>query len=146
VVQYHKILRPFKTATLHLQGQIGGRTGAIWQVLPVFERLLSHLEDQRYIHRPLESQKMRSNISNDREGRESREPSYLAAERHFSTNNNLGWQKLDEYYARLDQSPIFCAAVVLHPHQKWRWFEKHWTGRKGRIDQAKLSFEQLWRV
>lgn len=55
VVQYHEILRPYKSATLHLHGQIGGRTGAIWQVLPVFERLITHLEDQRYIHRQLES-------------------------------------------------------------------------------------------
>jgi hypothetical protein len=111
----------------------------------VFERLIAHLEDRRYIHRPLESQKVRSNNSKDREGRRSPEPEYLAAEHHFSTNINLGWQKLDEYYARLDQSPIFCAAVVLHPRQKWRWFEKHWAGHKEWIDQAKLSIEQLWR-
>lgn len=145
MVQYHGILRPFKSATLHLQGQIGGCTGAIWQVLPVFERLLTHLENQRYIHRPLESQKVRFNSSNDREERESPEPEYLAAEHHSSTNINLGWQKLDEYCARLDQSPIFCAAVVLHPRRKWRWFEKHWAGRREWINRAKLSIEQLWR-
>jgi hypothetical protein len=145
LVQYHEILRPFKSATLHLQGQIGGRTGAIWQVLPVFERLLTHLEDQRYTHRPLESQKDRSNGCNNQQEKESPKPEYLATEHHFSTNINLGWQKLDEYYARLDQSPIFCAAVVLHPRQKWRWFEKHWAGHKEWIDQAKLSVEQLWR-
>lgn len=29
VIQYHEILQPFKNATLHLQGQIGGCTGAI---------------------------------------------------------------------------------------------------------------------
>lgn len=145
VVQYHEILQPFKSATLHLQGQIGGCTGAIWQVLPVFERLLTHLEDQRYIHRPLESQKMRSNSLNDRKEKGSLNPEYLATEHHFSTNINLGWQKLDEYYARLDQSPIFCAAVVLHPRQKWRWFEKHWAGHKEWIDQAKVGIEQLWR-
>jgi hypothetical protein len=145
VVQYHEILRPFRSATLQLQGQIGGCTGAIWQVLPVFERLLTHLEDQRYIHRPPESQSMRSNSSNDRKGKLSLEPEYLTIEHHFSTNINLGWQKLDEYYAQLDQSPIFCAAVVLHPRQKWRWFEKYWAGHKEWIDQAKVSIEQLWR-
>jgi hypothetical protein len=145
VVQYHEILRPFKSATLYLQGQIGDRTGAIWQVLPVFECLLAHLEDQRYVHLPLESQKMRSNSSDAREEAKLLESEYLATEHHFSTNINLGWQKLDEYYARLDQSPIFCAAVVLHPRQKWRWFEKHWAGHREWIDQAKLSIEQLWR-
>jgi hypothetical protein len=70
VVQYHEILRPFRSATLQLQGQIGGCTGAIWQVLPVFERLLTHLEDQRYNHRPPESQSMRSNSLNDRKERD----------------------------------------------------------------------------
>jgi len=145
VVQYHEILRPFRSATLQLQGQVGGCTGAIWQVLPVFERLLTHLEDQRYIHRPVDSQEMKSNGWNDRKRKGSSEPEYLATEHHFSTNINLGWQKLDEYYARLDQSPIFCAAVVLHPRQKWRWFEKHWAGHQEWIDQAKVSIEQLWR-
>lgn len=111
----------------------------------MFECLLTHLEDQRYVHRPLESQKMESNSLTAREAAKSLEPDYLSTEHHFSINIDLGWQKLDEYYARLDQSPIFCAAVVLHPHQKWRWFEKHWSGHRGWIDQAELSIEQLWR-
>ena len=53
VIQYHEILRPVKRATLLLQGQIGGCSGAIWQVLPVFDQLLTHLEEQRYSHRPI---------------------------------------------------------------------------------------------
>lgn len=88
---------------------------------------------------------MRSNSLSDRRGKGSLEPNYLTTEHHFSTNVNLGWQKLDEYYARLDQSLIFCAAVVLHPPQKWRLFEKHWAGHKESIDEAKVSIEQLWR-
>jgi hypothetical protein len=139
VIQYHEILRPFKKATLLLQGQIGGCSGAIWQVLPVFDQLLTHLEEQRYSHRPIGLH------STDQALETSPDTEYLTAEHHFSTNINLGWQKLDEYYTRLDQSPIFCAAVVLHPRQKWRWFEKHWAGRQDWIDQAKVIIEQLWR-
>jgi hypothetical protein len=26
---------------------------------------------------------------------------------------NLGWKKLDEYYQKTDQSPVYVAAVVL---------------------------------
>ena len=54
----------------------------------------------------------------------------FANDTHFKASINLGWKKLDEYYTKLDESPIFCAAVVLHPRQKWRWFEKHWAGRQ----------------
>ena len=54
---YHEILQPIKKSTNILQGQIGGRFGAIWQVLPQFEILLSHLEEQRQRHLPLRSQR-----------------------------------------------------------------------------------------
>ena len=145
VIQYHEILQPFKHATLHLQGQIGGCTSAIWQVLPVFEQLLTHLEEQRRMHQPSDSHSLLPEQSCDQEHEAPAALGYLSAERHFSTNINLGWQKLDEYYTKLDQSPIFCAAVVLHPRQKWRWFEKHWAGRQEWIDQARVSVEQLWR-
>ena len=39
---------------------------------------------------------------------------------------NLAWQKLDEYYSKTDQSPVYVAAVVLHPGLKWTWLEKAW--------------------
>jgi hypothetical protein len=42
---------------------------------------------------------------------------------------NLAWQKLDEYYSKTDQSPIYVAAVVLHPGLEWKWLEKAWRGR-----------------
>jgi hypothetical protein len=115
---------------LHLQGQIGGCTGAIWQVLPVFEQLLTHLEEQRRIHQPADTYSLHSDQSCNREHETLVVSAYLTAEHHFSTIINLGWQKLNEYYAKLDQPPIFCAAVVLHPRQKWCWYEKHWAGRR----------------
>jgi hypothetical protein len=37
---------------------------------------------------------------------------------HFSTNINLGWQKLNEYYFRWDDTSIYRAAVILHPSMK----------------------------
>lgn len=36
---------------------------------------------------------------------------------------NAGWQKVDEYYERLDDSAVYVAAVVLHPRMKWRDFK-----------------------
>ena len=43
----------------------------------------------------------------------------LSFEHHFSTNINLGWQKLDHYYTLTDSTPIYRAAVFLHPCMKW---------------------------
>ncbi|KAK1032767.1 hypothetical protein LTR74_018932, partial [Friedmanniomyces endolithicus] len=50
IALYHEILKPITKATADLQGQAGGRAGAIWQVVQVYEDLLAHFEDlrQRY--------------------------------------------------------------------------------------------------
>jgi hypothetical protein len=37
---------------------------------------------------------------------------------------NLGWKKLHGYYEETNQSPVYVAAVVLHPGLKWKWLEK----------------------
>jgi hypothetical protein len=42
---------------------------------------------------------------------------------------NLAWQKLDEYYLKTDLSPVYVAAVVLHPSHKWKWLKKAWRDR-----------------
>jgi len=93
------------------------------------------------MHQPSDSGSLLPEQPRDQEHEAPAASGYLSAERHFSTNINLGWQKLDEYYTKLD----FCAAVVLHPRQKWRWFEKHWAGRQEWIDEARVSVEQLRR-
>jgi len=48
---------------------------------------------------------------------------------HFSSAINTGWQKLEFYYNQSDVTPIHRAAVLLHPHMKWRWFEKYWRSK-----------------
>jgi hypothetical protein len=42
------------------------------------------------------------------------------SQKHFLTNINLAWQKLDTYFNKTDATPIYRAAVVLHPRLKWR--------------------------
>jgi hypothetical protein len=51
---------------------------------------------------------------------------FTVLERHFSTNINAVWPKLNDYYTRTDATPIYRVAVFLHPRLKWRWFERHW--------------------
>lgn len=70
--------------------------------------------------------------------------SYLAFEHHFSTNINAAWQKLDYYYNLTDETPLYRAAVFLHPRMKWRWFERHWRNRADWIKDAKHVIQELW--
>ncbi|TIA27721.1 hypothetical protein D6C78_11030, partial [Aureobasidium pullulans] len=57
---------------------------------------------------------------------------------------SLAWQKLDEYYSKTDQSPVYVAAVVLRPGLKWKWLEKTWRGRPGWISRARVEVKKLW--
>jgi hypothetical protein len=50
---------------------------------------------------------------------------YIDQAFHFSTSINAGWQKLEHYYNKSDITPIYRAAVLLHPRMKWRWFERY---------------------
>ncbi|KAL3955866.1 hypothetical protein ACCO45_009885 [Purpureocillium lilacinum] len=34
---------------------------------------------------------------------------------HFKVNINLAWKKLDEYYKKLDETPIYYTTLALHP-------------------------------
>jgi hypothetical protein len=66
------------------------------------------------------------------------------SEKHFSTNINLGWQKLNTYFEKTDTTPIYRAAVVLHPRLKWRWFERYWESRPDWIAAAREAVAALW--
>jgi hypothetical protein len=50
---------------------------------------------------------------------------FLSLEHHFTHNINAAWQKLEHYYNLSDNTPIYRAAVFLHPRMKWRWFERY---------------------
>lgn len=153
--QYIDILKPLKDATLKLQGHIGGKFGSIWQVLPVFEELLHHFEN-RVEQYPVKEQLTPFNIHSQPPSGFSQQPDeatasqltsltddQATAEDHFSINIKLAWAKLNEYYAKLDNSPVYVAAVVLHPCHKWRWLEARWKERPDWISAARQSFNQL---
>jgi hypothetical protein len=65
-------------------------------------------------------------------------------ESHFSANINRGWQKLDDYYQKTDSTPIYRAAVLLHPRMKWAWFEYRWSSKPAWIDDARKAIQELW--
>ena len=153
--EYLEILKPLKEATLQLEGYIGGKFGSIWQVLPVFEGLLRHFEQQAQRYpvkaslRPMDIHLQpplgfRRRPADDVATQLTAVPDeQLTAEDHFSINVDLAWQKLNQYYSKLDNSPVYVATVVLHPCHKWRWLEKRWKERPDWLVNARQAFTKL---
>jgi hypothetical protein len=54
---------------------------------------------------------------------------------HMAPCIDMGWCKLNKYYTRTDQSPVYVAAIVLHPGWKWSYFSEH-SMWKNRLDQS----------
>jgi hypothetical protein len=65
---------------------------------------------------------------------------------HFKININLGWDKLNEYYTKLDESPAYYASAVLHPVSRWGYFENTWTDQEQLpwLHKAKQLVRKLW--
>ena len=134
LTQYHRILKPLKEATMQLQGQVG-RHGHIWEVLPIFQQLLEHLERVKDLY----------TIDNETEVSQAYpEAVELQQEHHFKFNVNLASQKLNEYYERLDETPVYTAALVLHPRYNWAWIQRHWNDRTDWIKNANVVLLKLW--
>ena len=153
LAQYHEILAPLKKWTLDLQGHVGNRHGAIWRVIECYEELLAHFEALRQEHpvvapelrrdKSLQNQQFDPTITAVSDYLSEPLDALAAHEVHFSTNINLGWQKLNDYFSKLDDTPVYVAAVVLHPRMKWRWLEKRWEKREDWIIAAKASFTKM---
>jgi hypothetical protein len=43
---------------------------------------------------------------------------------------NKGWKKLNEYYDKLGESPLFAAAIILHPRFGISWLEATWVSEE----------------
>jgi len=54
----------------------------------------------------------------------------------FKAMINLGWKKLNKYYALSDQTPVYRLAVLLHPRYKMAWFKLHRRERKEWMDEV----------
>ena len=139
-----------------LQGHAGGRFGDIWQVLPAYEQVLRRLEALK-IQYPATEPPNQADVPSTLLAtfNNSEELSYGAtavatetsddttAEHHLSINITIAWQKLDEYYQKLDDNPIYVAAIVLHPRMKWHYLEQRWKERPNWIKASKSAFNSL---
>ena len=119
ITRYIDILKPLKDATMQLQGHAGGRFGAIWRVLPIYEKMLTHFEEQVYQY-PIAKELLQKDYLDDNDYLTTAAivaitESATTSEHHFSINIKLAWQKLDSYYNKLDNTALYVGAVVLYP-------------------------------
>ena len=73
--------------------------GALFNVLPAFDKILSSLEEAKKKH-----------VENS----------------YFATCINLAWSKMDDYDQKTDISKVYLVASILDPRVKMRYFEKSW--------------------
>lgn len=124
--KYRDLLEPCWMATLDLQGRpVDGKTSILANVLLDLEFLVERLT-REYNHY--------KDARND----------VLEGQWHFSTQIKLALDKAEEYYAKLDSSPAYIAAVILHPRYNMKYLESQWATRKTWITRAKREVKALW--
>jgi hypothetical protein len=77
----------------------GNENGTLFNVLPAFNYILSHLE----------TAKKRTDLSP-----------------HITTSINLTWIKMKDYYQKSDDSKVYLVAAVLDPQVKLAYFKENW--------------------
>ncbi|EXK24448.1 hypothetical protein FOMG_18823 [Fusarium oxysporum f. sp. melonis 26406] len=97
-----------------------GSYGNVWEVIQGFEFLLEVLEDYKQL------------------------ASEIPDAEHFRININLGWEKLNKYYSRLDETPIYYTALALHPAFRWGYFENEWKDNTKWVMKAKQMVREVW--
>jgi hypothetical protein len=55
---------------------------------------------------------------------------------------NNAWAKMDKYYRKTDDTPVYVAALVLDPKNKWAYIEKNWPA--GWHSGAKQQMQAFW--
>jgi hypothetical protein len=122
VTAFQHLLKPFKIATLQLQGdglqpRSRSTTGGLDEYFEVIEYLLDHLEEA--LQGRLHVEEGGFTTKNFFEGLDP------ATQETLKIYIKLGWKKLDSYYRRLT-SPAYAAAVIFNPCKKWQALEEQW--------------------
>jgi hypothetical protein len=99
--------------------------GALWEILPVFDHVLSHFETLQ----------LRSTAGdfNHHEG--------------IQSSITLAWNKAKLYYNKTDESIAWIAATALHPRFKWQYFQEQWQANaalRPYLAPTKSKFKRLW--
>lgn len=116
--ELNTLLEPLHEASIRVQNK-GTKHGALHDVLTIMDYCLTQLESAKTkLNKP--------NVA-----------TWQTNSTTWRTSVNLGWQKLDQYYAMTDNNPAYTMAIVLNPCYKFRWFEKHWKATSPSFKKAR---------
>ncbi|KAG7426377.1 putative AC transposase [Fusarium oxysporum f. sp. raphani] len=110
--RFHDFLKPFYILTKTMEGNASkpgaeGGHGAVWETLKTMDYLFVKFKQAA-------------------EETQFEEPS------HFKSGIDCGWAKLEDYYIKTDRTPIYRAALALHPSYGYDYFERHWKNAMDR--------------
>ena len=129
VTEYLDVLKPLKSATKRLEGRGESRRfGAIAEIIPIFEYILSYYE-----------QRVKAYEAVDYNAHDE------APEDHLAINLRAAWAKISEYYAKLDDSPAYYAATILHPYYK-TYCDTVWSDKPEWLIANNRNFCALWQL
>ena len=94
-------VEPFHHCTLELKGHKGN--GALYDLLPIMDYLLEHLETVKHHYTASNSTP------------------------HLISSIQLPWEKLNKYYTLTDSNTAVYAAVALYSGMKFEYFEINWA-------------------
>ncbi|KAI1523728.1 Dimer-Tnp-hAT domain containing protein [Pyrenophora tritici-repentis] len=127
ITEYMDVLKPLKLTAKRLEGRSdSGRFGAIAEVILVFEHLLFYYEQRVKVY-----EAVNYNAHDE------------APEDHLAINLRAAWAKANEYYTKLDDSPAYYAATILHPYYK-HYCDKAWVEKPTWLEASNRSFRVLW--
>jgi hypothetical protein len=123
---FDELLEPCDRAIKRVEGNAHtGSHGALWEVIHTMDYLFCKLT------------KRANEINADQE----------TFSDHYRHCINHGFNKLQQYYTKIDDSRLYTAAVALHPCMRFSYFEKAWSNKPGgreQIDNAKRWTRSLY--
>ncbi|KAJ6436869.1 MHYT domain signaling protein [Purpureocillium lavendulum] len=132
LAEIQSLLKPLYEITMRCQGWAKeGRYGALWEVMIGMEYLLNFFEEQKLLFSPPDA-----NADDTRNAGASATTRHspLRADQDGGRERHLPEHTRDEYnhqyYSLLGQSPLYTAAVILHPRWNVSWLEANWTSRE----------------
>jgi hypothetical protein len=64
---------------------------------------------------------------------------------HFSARLLASWYKFDKYYKLTDDTPIYAAAILLHPALRRGYLDRQWAKQVSYIEPAIDSVRNVWK-
>lgn len=104
--RFYDFLKPFYILTKTMEGNAStpgaeGGHGAVWEPLKTMDYLFVKF-------------------------RQAADDTRFEEASHFKSGIDCGWAKLEDYYVKTDRTPVYRAALALHPSYGYGYYERHW--------------------